>query len=166
MSEIAECGAKETDFAFFVAMRFEEGKKDALNVGIVMDGFGHGAGASVRIESDVTNGESKSPGGEAGFAKGFAGFLREMAQQGRKGGGVVGVVGEGVIVGDGFGFGVDDEFVGIAAAGFAIERGTPLAENAFEFLGRDFSELRDGFDTESAEGAFGDFTDAGDFSHG
>ncbi len=44
---------------------------------------------------------------------------------------IVRVFAEGVVVRDGFGLGVDDEFVGIAAACLAIERRTPLTKNIF-----------------------------------
>src|SRR5579859_599778 len=89
-----------------------------------------------------------------------------MTEQGEKSGEIVGVFAEGVIVGDGLRFGVDDEFVGIAAASFAIESGAPLAEDCFEFFGGNFSELCHGFDAECSKSALGDFADAGNFPNG
>src|SRR5262249_9558698 len=89
-----------------------------------------------------------------------------MAQQRKERGEIIRVFAESVIVRDGFGFGVDDEFVGIAATCFAIECCAPLAENVFEFFGGEFGELSDGFDAESAQSAFGDFADAGNLSNG
>ena len=71
-----------------------------------------------------------------------------------------------MILRNGFGFGIEDEFVGIAAAGFAIEGGAPLAENFLEFFLGERGDLLDGFDSESAQSFFGDFADAGDFSDG
>ena len=66
---------------------------------------------------------------------------------------------------DGFGFSVDEKFVGIAAARFAIERGAPLAKDFFEFFLMVGGELLDGFDAEGAESAFGDFADAWNFAN-
>ena len=57
-----------------------------------------------------------------------------MAEQGFHFRDVGGVFAESVIVGNGFGFGIDQEFVGVAAAGFAIERGAPLAKDFFQFF--------------------------------
>src|SRR5215475_13899784 len=135
-------------------MLFEEGKKDALDVGIEVNGFGHGAGASVGVEASVANRERESASGEAGFAKALASFLRKMAEQRVKCGEIVGVFTERVIVGDGFGFGVENEFVGVTATRFAIESGAPLAEDSFEFYGRQLSELSDGLNAKSAKSAF------------
>jgi len=73
---------------------------------------------------------------------------------------------EGVIMRNRFRLGVDDKFVGIAAARFAIQRRTPLAENLFEFLLRNSGDLfRPVFDAEGAKRALRDFADAGNFSH-
>src|SRR5215470_9242966 len=89
-----------------------------------------------------------------------------MAEKREKSREIIGVFAESVIVRNGFGFSVDDEFVGIAAASLAVERRAPLAEDVFEFFCGDFGELRDGFDAERAKGTFGDFTDARNFSDG
>src|SRR5262249_12506160 len=82
-----------------------------------------------------------------------------------QGGRVISVFAESMIVRNGFGFGVEDEFVGVAAARFAIEGRAPLAENVFEFFRWNFRKLRDGFNSKCAEGAFRDFADSGYFSH-
>ena len=89
-----------------------------------------------------------------------------MAEHSFHFGEVGGVFAEGVIVGDGFGFGVDEEFIGVAAARFAVERGAPLAKDFFEFFLGVGGELFDGFDAEGAEGALRDFADAGNFANG
>ena len=67
-------------------------------------------------------------------------------------------------MGDGFWFGVDEEFVGVAAASLAVESRAPLAEYFFEFFLGMGSKLLNGFDSEGAEGAFGDFANAGNFA--
>ncbi len=92
--------------------------------------------------------------------------MGEVTEHGFHVGEVRGVFAEGVIVGDGFGLSVDEEFVGISTAGFAVESGAPLAKNLFEFFLGMGGELLDGFDAEGTECAFGDFTDAGNFSDG
>jgi len=61
---------------------------------------------------------------------------------------------------------VDQEFIGVAAAGFAVQRVAPLAEDLFQFFLGVRSELLDGFDAQSAEGTLGDFTNAGNFADG
>jgi len=103
--------------------------------------------------------------GETGFAQALARFLRKMAEHRGQGVRVVGIFSEGVIVRNRFRLGVDDKFVGIAAARFAIQRRTPLAENLFEFLLRNSGDLFDSFDAEGAKRALRDFADAGNFSH-
>ena len=164
---VGECGegyAEEADFALGVAMLAEEIEEDGEDVGVELRGFGEGFRAGVGFESGVADGQRQGARGEARFAEALAGFLGEMAEQGFHFGDVGGVFAEGVIVGDGFGFGVDEEFVGVAAAGLAVEGSAPLAEDFFElFLGVG-GELLDGFDTEGAQGAFGDFADAGNFA--
>ena len=52
-------------------------------------------------------------GFEAGVAEALGGFLAEVAQHGVELGAVGGVFGKRVAVGDGFGFGVDEKFVGV-----------------------------------------------------
>src|SRR5260370_413635 len=47
---------------------------------------------------------------------------------------VVGVFAEGMIVRNGFRLCIDNEFVGIAAARFAVQRGAPLTENFFKLI--------------------------------
>jgi len=67
---------------------------------------------------------------------------------------------------DGFGFRINEEFVGIAAAGFAIERGAPLAEDFLEFFLGVRGKLFHGFDAEGAKSAFGDFADTRNLADG
>ena len=55
-------------------------------------------------------------------------FRGEVAQQGFHFRDVGGIFTKRVIVGNRFGFRIDEEFVGVAPAGFAEERGAPLAE--------------------------------------
>ena len=105
-------------------------------------------------------------GGKACFAEALAGFLGEVAEQCFHSGNVGSVFAEGVIVGDGFGLGVDEEFVGVASAGFAIERGAPLAKDFFEFFLGVGGELPDGFDAKGTQGAFGNLADPRNFADG
>jgi hypothetical protein len=88
-----------------------------------------------------------------------------MAQHCDEHGCVIGVLAEGVVLRDGFRFGVDDEFIGIAAARFAIECRAPLAEDLLKLFLRNGGEVLDGFDAECAQGALRDFADAGNFSY-
>ncbi len=166
MCEITQSRAEQSNFSFFVAMRVKEREKGALNVRVEMYWLGHGARASVCIESGVTNGESERAGGKARFAQALARFLRKVAEHGMERGQIVRVFAEGVIVRDRLGFRVDDEFVRIAATGFAIERRPPLTENLFQLFGGMFGQLCDGFNAECAEGALGDFADPGNFADG
>jgi hypothetical protein len=164
MRERGKGDAEEADFAFGIAMVAEEIEEDGEDVGIELGGFGIGFGAGVSIEACVADGKGESARGEAGFAKALAGFLGEVTEHSFHFGEVEGVCAERVIVGDGFGFGVDEEFIGIAAARFAVESGAPLAKDFFEFFLGVGGELFDGFDAEGAKGALGDFADARNFA--
>src|ERR1700687_1980958 len=88
-----------------------------------------------------------------------------MAEHGGQGVRVLDIFSEGVIMRDRFRLAVDDKFVGIAAARFAIQRRSPLAENALQLFLRHRRDLFDGFDAERAKGTFRDFTNPGNFSH-
>src|SRR6267378_1126637 len=114
-----------------VAVLAEKILENGEDVGVKLRGVAERFRARVRIEASVANRESKRARGETRFAQAFAGFLRKVTEHRGEGVVVVGVFAEGVIVGNGFGLGVDYEFVGIAAARFAIKRGAPLAENLF-----------------------------------
>ena len=162
--EGGERDAEEADFALRVAMLAEESEEDGEDVGVELRGFRQSFGAGVGFESGVTDRQCKAARGEAGLAETLAGFLGEVAEHGFHFGDVGSVFAEGVIVGDGFGLGVDEEFVGVAAAGLAVERGAPLTKDFFEFFLRVRSELLDGFDSEGAKSAFGNFADAGNFA--
>src|SRR5437879_13505349 len=70
-----------------------------------------------------------------------------------------------MIVRDRLRLGVDQKFIGIAAARFAIQRRSPLAENAFEFFLRHSCNLLDRFDAKSTQRSLREFTDAGNFSY-
>src|SRR5256885_11753925 len=166
VGEITESRAEQSNFSCFVAMRVKEREKGALNVCVEMHRLGHGARTSIGVEPGVTNGESNRAGGKARFAQALASFLRKMAEHGIQRGQVVGIFAKGVIVRNGFGLRVDDEFVGIAAAGFAIERRPPLTENLFQLVRGMFGKLCYGFNAEGAKGALGDFADAGNFADG
>src|SRR5271170_1178337 len=80
-----------------------------------------------------------------------------MTEKGFQFGDMECVFAEGVIVRDGLGFGVDEKFVGVASAGFAIEGGTPLAKDFLQFFLLMGGELFNGFDSQGAQGTFGDF---------
>ena len=73
---------------------------------------------------------------------------------------VAGVFAEGVIVRNGFGFGVNQEFVGIATTCFTVESGAPLTEDFLELFLLVRGELLNGFDAKCAKGALGYFADA------
>ena len=59
---------------------------------------------------------------------------------------IVRVFSKRVVVRNGFGLGIDHEFVRVASARFAVERLAPLPENPFELFLRNRSKLLDGFD--------------------
>ena len=67
---------------------------------------------------------------------------------------------KGVIVGNQFGYRIDQEFVD-PSAGFAIERGAPLAKDFLKFLLFVSGELFDSLNAERTKGALRGFTDAG-----
>src|SRR5713226_1089244 len=130
MHKTTEADSEEPDFSFPISMRSKEFLKHGKNVGIEPRWFSQRFGARVRLESRVANRQRKRSRRETGFAQALAGFLREVTQNRGKGTHVAGVFAEGVIVRDRFRLGANDKFVGIAAARFAIERRTPLTEDA------------------------------------
>src|SRR5260370_22619958 len=148
-----------------VAMLAEKVLENSDDVAVKLRGLGEGFRARVGIETGVTDGKGERARREARFTQTLAGFLRKVAQHSGEGGVVVRVFAEGVIVRNGFGLGVDYEFVRIAATRFAIQSGAPLDENFFKFLQRLRRELFHGFDAASAECSFGDFTDTGNLAH-
>ena len=88
-----------------------------------------------------------------------------MAEQGVQRFRIVRILTKRVIMRNGFWLGVDDEFVGIAASRFAIERIAPLAKNLFEFFRRYCGKLVHSFDAKRAQRPFGDFADTWNFSY-
>src|SRR5271169_56578 len=121
--------------------------------------------ARVRVEAGIADGQRQRARRQSRFAKALTRFLREMAEQGMQRFGVIRVFPKGMIVRNGFWLGVDNEFVGIAAPRFTIERIAPLAKDFFEFFGRDCSELIHGFDAKRSQRPFRDFADAWNFPH-
>ena len=166
MGEGGKSNSEEADLALRVTMTTEEIEKDSKDISVELHGFVEGLRPRIGFETGVTNSERKGAGGEAGFPKTLAGFLRKVAEQGFHVFDVQRVFAESVIVGDGLGLSVDEEFVGVATAGLAIESGAPLAKDFFEFFLGVRGELIDGFDPDGAQGALCDLTDAGDFANG
>jgi hypothetical protein len=164
VGERREGGAEEADFAFRIAVVTEEVEENGENIGIELRGLEKGFGARVGVEAGVANGEGESASREAGFAKALAGFLGEMTEHGFHFGEVGSVLAKSVIVGNGFGLGINEEFVGIASARFTVEGGAPLAEDFFKFFLGVRGELFDRFDAEGAQGALCDLADAGNFA--
>ena len=74
----------------------------------------------MRVEPRIADRQCQRARRQACLAKTFARFLREVAEQGVQCVRVVRVFAKRVIVRNGFWFGVDDEFVGIAATRLAI----------------------------------------------
>src|SRR5712672_1651182 len=166
MRQPAEAYTKQADFAPVIAVSVKKFLEHCKNVGIELGRFTKRLRARVRIEASVTNGERKSARGQASFAQALASLLRKVTEHRCERDRVVRVFSESVIVGNGFWLGIDHEFVGIAAARFAVQRGTPLAEDLVEFFQRLTGELFHGFDAKRAQCALRDFTDAGNFVHG
>ncbi len=137
-----------------------------MNISVEMNGILNRLRARVGFETRVANGQGERACGQSGFAQAFTGFLGEMAQQGFHFRDVGGVFTKSVIVGNRFGFRIDQEFVGIASAGFAIERGAPLAKDFLKFLLFVSGELFDSLNAERTKGALRDFTDARNFANG
>ena len=90
-------------------------------------------------------------GVKARVAQALGCFLAEVAERGVQLLGVVRVLAERLIVRKGFCFGVHEEFVGVDAARFAIERRAPPAERFFQSLERQGLQLRNRFDSESLQ---------------
>jgi hypothetical protein len=166
VGERGKRNAEQADFALGVAVLAEEIKEDGEDVSVELPGLRESFRTRVGFKSGVTDRQREGARGQTRFAETLAGFLREMAEHGFHFGDVGGVFAEGVIVGDGFGLGVDQEFVGVAAACFAIKGCSPLAEDFFQLFLRVRGKLVDGFNAEGAEGTFGNFTDAGNFADG
>src|SRR2546430_16408799 len=136
VSQPAEADSKEADFSRHVAMDSKRFLKPGKSIRMEPRRFSQSLGARVRVKAGVANRQRERARGETGFAQAFAGFLRKMAEHGGQSVHVVGVFAKRVIVRNRFWLSVDDKFVGIAAARFAIQRRAPLAENAFQlFLG-------------------------------
>src|SRR5712672_974011 len=120
MRQPAEAYTKQADFAPLIAVSVKKLLEYGKNVGIELGRFTKRLRARVRIEASVTNGERKSARGQASFAKALAGLLRKVTEHRSERDRVVRVFTERVIVRNGFGLGVDYEFVGVAAARFAV----------------------------------------------
>src|ERR1700693_586448 len=88
-----------------------------------------------------------------------------MAQERSQSRRIIGIFIEGVILRNGFGLRIDYKLVGIATARFAVQRGTPLPENLLQFFLGLRRDLFNGCNPHRAQSSFGDFTDAGNFSH-
>src|SRR6266581_2482181 len=150
VSKATEADSEKPDFSFYISMNAEELLKHGKNVGIEPRWFAQSFGTRVRFETGVTNRQRERLRGEASFAETLASLLRKMTQHRGKSVHVAGIFAKRVIVRDGFRLGVDDKFVGIAAARLAIERRSPLPENAFQFFLRHGRDLLDGFNAEGA----------------
>src|SRR5260370_25676813 len=148
-----------------VAMVGEKVLENGEDVAVKLRGLAKRFRTRVGIETGVTDGKGERARREARFTQTLAGFLRKVAQHSGEGGVVVRVFAEGVIVRNGFGLGVDYEFIRIAATRFAIQRGAPLAENFFKFFQRLRRELFHGFDADSAECSLCDVTDSVNLAH-
>src|SRR5437660_3231555 len=120
VSQPAEADSKEADFSFHVAMDSKKFLKHGKNIGIEPRRFAQRFGTRMRVKAGVANRQCERARGETGFAQALAGFLREMAEHGGKGVHIIGIFAEGVIVRDRFWLGVNDKFVGIAAARLAV----------------------------------------------
>src|SRR5882672_8664607 len=120
MGQPAEAYTKQADFAAVIAVSVKKFLEHGKNVGIELGWFTKRLGACVGIEASVTNGERESARGQARFAKALAGLLRKMTEHCCERDRVVRVFSESVIVRNGFWLGIDYEFVGVAAARFAV----------------------------------------------
>src|SRR5213080_3493472 len=123
MSQPAEADPEEPDLSFLVPMSSKEFLKHGKNVGIETRRFSQCFGACVRIKAGVANRQREGARGEAGFAQALRGFLRKMAEHGRESVRIVCVLAKSMIVRDRFWLGIDDKFVRIAAARFAVKIG-------------------------------------------
>src|SRR6266404_6038362 len=120
MRQTAQAYTKQADFAAMVAVLAEKLLEYGENIGVELRWLAKCFGARVRVKAGVTNGESERARGEACFAQTLARLLRKMAQHRGERNCVIRVFAERVIVRNGFRFGVDHEFVGIAAARLAV----------------------------------------------
>src|ERR1700693_1801606 len=78
---------------------------------------------------------------------------------------IKGVFVERVILRNGFGFRIDYKLIRIAATRFAVQRRAPLPENFLKFFLWLRGNLLHRFDSQCAQGSFGNFPDAWNFSH-
>src|SRR6266852_8622996 len=129
MRQSAETHAQQTNSALVIAVLAEQILENSEDVGIELRGLAERFRARVSVETCVTDSQSQRARGQARFTQALASFLRKMAEHSGKRCGVIRIFAKRVIVRNGFGLGIDQKFVGIAAARFAIERVAPLAEN-------------------------------------
>ncbi len=158
--------AEQTDVSLCVTVGAEQSKENRVGIGIEVHGFLHGLRTGVGLKSCIPDGKSERTGRKTGFAETLTGFLREMAEEGFHFHDIVCVCAESVIVRNGFGLGVNEKFVGVAAAGLAVKRRAPLAEEFLQFFLFVGGELLNGFDSESTQGTLRDFANARNLTDG
>src|ERR1700739_3810235 len=129
-----------------------------------MNGLLQALRSSISLEARVADAESQRAREQSCLAQTLARLLREMAQERLHLRNIPGVFPECMIVGNGFRLGVDQEFIGVARAGFAKEGRAPLSEYFFQLFLLVRGELLDGFDSQRAQGPFCNFTNPGNFS--
>ena len=130
VGERAEFDADQAHGATAIPMPVEKMLRGLEKQRIEMRRFRQRFCARDGLETRIANREGHGAGVQAGIAQALGGFLAEAAEHGVEHGAIGGIFAKGVAVRDGFGLGIDEKFVGILAARFAIERRAPLAEYA------------------------------------
>src|ERR1700726_57540 len=89
MRQTAQANTEQADFAAMVAVLAKELLEYRENIGIQLRWLAERLRACVRVETGVTNSESKRARGEARFAQTLTGFLRKVTQHRGEGDGVI-----------------------------------------------------------------------------
>src|SRR2546425_11600177 len=132
--EPAERHSQQTDSPLRITVFAKQRKKGSECVRIKLDRLRQCFRSRVGVEAGVTNRESERPRTQTRLPQAFAGLLRKVAEHGFERTDVSRVFTERVVVRNGFRFGIQNEFVGIAAARFAVQRCSPLPKDFFELF--------------------------------
>src|SRR6266699_4675061 len=132
--EPAERYAQQTDFPLRITVFAKQRKKGSECVRVKLDRLRQCFRSRVSVEAGVTNRESERPRRQSRLAQAFAGLLRKVAEHGFERNDVSRVFTKRVVVRNGFRLGIQNEFVGIAAARFAVQCRSTLPKDFFEFF--------------------------------
>ena len=92
-------------------------------------------------------------------------LLAQITERGFQQLAVVRIFAERLIVRKRFWLGIDEKFIGVNAARFAVERRAPLPKSFFQAFQRNSLQLRDRFDAQAFQGRFRHFPNARNAPH-